>query len=284
MARLPSPGSDDGTWGDILNDFLMQAHNSDGTLKAGSVEAGSLNAGSPNSGQLLGYNGIGLTWTTPTSSGSVPDATPTTKGVVQLAGDLAGTAAAPTVPGLAAKADDTAVVHKAGNETITGSKDFTGGLTVNSTNVVTTTDSRLSDQRTPVDGSVTDAKIAVGANISKSKLAPLSITDSDISSISEGKITNLSSDLAAKEPTIAAGTTGQYWRGDKTWQTLDKNAVGLANVDNTSDLNKPISTATQTALDAKADASSVGSKVLLINDAGSLPAGTPAGVIVVVKN
>lgn len=35
--------------------------------------------------------------------------------------------------------------------------------------------------------------------------------------------------------------------------TLDKNDVGLGNVDNTSDLNKPISTATQTALDNKID-------------------------------
>lgn len=37
------------------------------------------------------------------------------------------------------------------------------------------------------------------------------------------------------EPVIAAGTTAQYWRGDKSWQTLDKAAVGLGNVDNISD-------------------------------------------------
>lgn len=54
-----------------------------------------------------------------------------------------------------------------------------------------------------------------------------------------------------KEPTITAGTTSQYWRGDKSWQTLNKSAVGLSNVDNTSDASKPISTATQTALNAK---------------------------------
>jgi len=34
MARLPQPGSDDGTWGDILNDFLSVEHNADGTLKS----------------------------------------------------------------------------------------------------------------------------------------------------------------------------------------------------------------------------------------------------------
>jgi hypothetical protein len=59
-----------------------------------------------------------------------------------------------------------------------------------------------------------------------------------------------------KEPAISAGTTSQYWRGDKSWQTLDKSAVGLPNVDNTSDASKPISTATQTALDLKADLAS----------------------------
>ncbi len=63
--------------------------------------------------------------------------------------------------------------------------------------------------------------------------------------------TFVNSGLATKENTITAGTTAQYWRGDKTFQTLDKTAVGLSNVDNTSDLNKPISSAVQTALDGK---------------------------------
>ncbi len=66
-------------------------------------------------------------------------------------------------------------------------------------------------------------------------------------------VTDLESALSGKEPTINAGTTSQYWRGDKSWQTLNKSAVGLGNVDNTSDLNKPISTATQMALNAKQD-------------------------------
>jgi hypothetical protein len=90
--------------------------------------------------------------------------------------------------------------------------------------------------------------------------------------------------LNAKEPTITSGTSAQYFRGDKSWQTLDKAAVGLANADDTSDANKPISTAAQAALDLKADTADLGAKVLLIDDAPSLPAGTPAGVIVVVKS
>lgn len=58
------------------------------------------------------------------------------------------------------------------------------------------------------------------------------------------------------EPVIAAGTTAQYWRGDKTFQTLNKAAAGLGNVDNTSDVNKPVSTAQQTALNLKANLAS----------------------------
>lgn len=33
MARLPVPGSDNGVWGNVLNDFLGVEHNTDGTLK-----------------------------------------------------------------------------------------------------------------------------------------------------------------------------------------------------------------------------------------------------------
>jgi len=46
--------------------------------------------------------------------------------------------------------------------------------------------------------------------------------------------------LNTKEPTIAAGTAAQYWRGNKTWATLDKAAVGLGSVDNTPDANKSV--------------------------------------------
>ena len=76
-------------------------------------------------------------------------------------------------------------------------------------------------------------------------------------SISE--VDNLQNTLDGKEQKISTGTTSQYWRGDKTWQTLDKNAVGLSNVDNTSDANKPISNATQTALNSKIDKITTGS-------------------------
>jgi hypothetical protein len=38
-------------------------------------------------------------------------------------------------------------------------------------------------------------------------------------------VTGLQTALNGKEPTITAGTTSQYWRGDKSWQTLNTTAV-----------------------------------------------------------
>jgi len=42
----------------------------------------------------------------------------------------------------------------------------------------------------------------------------------------------------------SGGTTSQYLRGDGSWQNLNKVAVGLGNVDNTSDANKPLFSST----------------------------------------
>jgi len=39
MARLPKVGGDDGSWGVILNNYLAQSHNDDGTLKSDTVGA-----------------------------------------------------------------------------------------------------------------------------------------------------------------------------------------------------------------------------------------------------
>ena len=63
-----------------------------------------------------------------------------------------------------------------------------------------------------------------------------------------------------------AGKTGDV--------TLNKNDVGLSNVDNTSDANKPISTSTQAALDLKIDLSQKGASngVATLNGSGLIPA------------
>ena len=47
------------------------------------------------------------------------------------------------------------------------------------------------------------------------------------------------------EPLINIGHSTQYYRGDKTWQTLNALTVGLGNIDNTADLNKSTYSATK---------------------------------------
>lgn len=87
MVRLPNPGGDAGSWGDILNEFLSQIHNNDGTLKNGAVSRAQLS----NTVQASLDNADAAV------SGSVPDATNVTKGKLQLAGDLSGTADSPVI-------------------------------------------------------------------------------------------------------------------------------------------------------------------------------------------
>lgn len=101
-------------------------------------------------------------------------------------------------------------------------------------------------------GTVTSVSASAPLAVSGDQTVNPTLSISAASSLSDGYLSSTDwSTFNAKEGAISAGTTLQYWRGDKSWQTLDKSAVGLSNVDNTSDANKPISTATATALSGK---------------------------------
>lgn len=108
-------------------------------------------------------------------SGTVADATTTTKGVVQLAGDLGGTAAAPTVPALASK--------------------------------VSTSDSRLSDARTPTAHAATHGSAGTD---------PVTVATSQVSGFT-------SAAAAAAPVQSVAGKTGAV-----TLVAGDVSAVALA--------------------------------------------------------
>jgi hypothetical protein len=75
--------------------------------------------------------------------------------------------------------------------------------------------------------------------------------------VTKGARTQLNFILAPPVGMPSGGTTDQVLGKTSStdyatsWRTLTKTSVGLANVDNTSDAAKPVSTATQTALDAK---------------------------------
>jgi len=63
-------------------------------------------------------------------------------------------------------------------------------------------------------------------------------------------VTTMTTNLAAKAPKASPTFTG-------TVSGVTKSMVGLGNVDNTSDANKPVSTATQAALDLKANSADI---------------------------
>ena len=64
------------------------------------------------------------------AAATIPDANSITKGKIQLTGDLGGTAAAPTVPGLVAKADAAAVTTALAQKAPLASPTFTGTVAV----------------------------------------------------------------------------------------------------------------------------------------------------------
>ena len=221
MSRLPVVGQDDDIWGEILNDFLSVAHNTDGTLKKADLIDSAVQS-------INGQTGSSITLS---------------------AADIGAVS-------------DSAAVHKAGAETVSGVKTFS-----TSPIVPTPTSGNQAVNKTYVDSVGGGGDPAMGGDLSgtasNAQIVAGTITDTEISAtanISQAKIANLASDIASKEAVISAGTTSQYWRGDKSWQSLDKSAVGLSNVDNTSDTNKPVSTATQTALNAKTDKSTLTAK------------------------
>lgn len=127
------------------------------------------------------------------------------------------------------------------------------GLLLELNDRVLVTDPRLTDSRDPLAHNQPFSTITS----TPTTLAGYGISDGVTSSSLTATLgnyattANVTSGLAGKENLITAGTTSQYWRGDKTFQTLDKASVGLSNVDNTSDANKPVSAAVTTALAGK---------------------------------
>ncbi len=95
MSRLPTPGSDNDTWGDILNDFLGVSLNADGTLKSSAVST----AGAVLTSQKNGANGYaGLDGSSKMAVANIPTGTTSSTVAIgndsRFAGSAAGTAGA----------------------------------------------------------------------------------------------------------------------------------------------------------------------------------------------
>ena len=182
---------------------------------------------------------------------SVPDATASVKGIVQLAGDLAGTAASPQIAASAITHTEIAAANKDGAAATPSLRTLGAG----STQAAAGNDSRLSDSRAPsgtasgdLSGSYPSPQIAAGvivnadinasAAIVKSKLAALGIVDADVAAgaaIAEAKL-SLATDAAA-------GTGSRRTLGTGALQAAAGNDSRFA--------------ALQTGLDAKVDEDAV---------------------------
>lgn len=132
------------------------------------------------------------------------------------------------------------------------------------------TQTALNGKATSAQGAKADSAIQALGGTTGQVLTKNSNTDNDVAwqtvaaatavsyapqTLNSGQQSQARANISAYlQPT---GTTAEYLRGDGSAATLNKAAVGLGNVDNTSDLSKPISTATQAALNGKVAADTI---------------------------
>jgi hypothetical protein len=170
---------------------------------------------------------------------TIADANTMVKGKIQLAGDLGGTAASPTVPGLALKLDANQKGVANGVATLNAQGIIPSSqlppVTLSSTNVV------ASDADMQALSNATVGSIAVRTDVNKNYV---------LSALPASTLGNWIELLTPAAPVQAVnGYTGSV--------NLTKADLGLSDVNNTSDINKPVSNATQAALDSKANSTDV---------------------------
>lgn len=207
MARLPIPGEDNQTWGDILNDFLRVEHNEDGTLKPG--------------GSLLSK------YTKPPTG--IPEADLSSSVQAKLNGN------SPDLSGYVLKT------------TRVNGYELTSDVTLNKTDVGLSNVDNTPDANKPISSAT---QVALNAKYTKPANG---IPQSDLDAAVQTKLDRADQDISGLVPKTTK-VNGYELDQDIT---LSKADVGLSNVNNTADTAKPVSTATQSALDAKADSSAL---------------------------
>jgi hypothetical protein len=294
MARLPQVGGDTGNWGEILNEFLVQSHATDGTLKTDSVGASQIKSNSVTNASIANNSVSGekivdgtvtesklasgvVAKLNSVGSGSIADGSITNAKIATNAA-IEQTKISGLTAALSAKADTSTVNSALANKADTSS--VTSALAGKADSVHTHTPAQVglgnvnntSDANKPVStaqATALSAKLDTSAapdlirstTIEQSNVnglvAALAAKPSttDITSALSGKAdtSDVSAALANKADSSSV-TTALAGKAD-TNHTHTPTQVGLGNVNNTSDADKPVSTAQATAISAKLDTS-----------------------------
>ena len=157
------------------------------------------------------------------------------------AGTLTGTSLKSTITGSSLTSVGTLT-----NLTVTNS--IVGSITGNAATV------RTNANQTGVVTSIGNVTSIASGTITNSMIANTAVANLSGTNTGDQILPTLNS--IGAEPVISSGVLSQYFRGDKTWQTLNSTVVGLANVNNTSDLDKPVSILANTAFDLKSNIAS----------------------------
>lgn len=262
MARLPQPGQDNGIWGNVLNEYLQTSHNDDGTLKPIAQS------------QVVGLvNSLSSKYVKPGTG--VPETDLSTDVQTKLNAPAQDPADGSITTDMLANGAVTS--GKIANSTIVD--DDINAISIGKiTNLQTTLNSKITlTEKAAANGVATlDTNTRVPATQLGTGTASASsflrgdgswqtppaatITSTDITdSTSVGRSVLTATDATSARSAIGAGTSNLVIGVTSTTAKAGdyvptKAQVGLDNVDNTSDAAKPISTATQAALDTKEDA------------------------------
>lgn len=244
-----------GSYGDLLNKPDLVVNNdarltntrvpTDNTVTTNKLVDGSVTepklaaTNEPSSGDVLTWSGTALNWQVPASA-PVQSVNGRTGAVVVTKSDLSLdnvnntsdvnkpiSSAMQTALDLKIDADELSSVATSGSY-----NDLT-----DKPDLVLSNDVRLTNARTPVDESVTEPKLAASNNPSSGDF--------------------LGWNGSSLTWTAQASSPVQSVNGHTGAAVVTKSDIGLGNADNTSDANKPISSATQAALDLKANTSSL---------------------------